>query len=83
MEFTDLNLLSLDYLLTELVRWQKADIRTFEQFVAELAEGSEDRVARGRGAGQRPRASGVAGRTAQTARPAAEDRRRVINDAAS
>lgn len=43
MEFTDLNLLSLDYLLTELVRWQKADIRTFEQIVAELDEGSEDR----------------------------------------
>jgi hypothetical protein len=44
MEFTDLNLLSLDYLLTELVRWQKADVRSFEQFVAELAEGSEDRA---------------------------------------
>ena len=42
MEFTDLNLLSLDYLLTELVRWQKADIRSFEQFVAELADCTED-----------------------------------------
>jgi hypothetical protein len=43
MEFTDLNLLSLDYLLTELVRWQKADIAAIEQFVAELSEGSNDR----------------------------------------
>jgi hypothetical protein len=44
MEFTDLNLLSLDYLLTELVRWQKADIRTFEQCVADLPEHGEDRA---------------------------------------
>jgi len=44
MEFTDLNLLSLDYLLTELVRWQKADVRAIEQLAAELAEGSEDRA---------------------------------------
>ena len=44
MEFTDLNLLSLDYLLTELVRWQKADVQAIEQLAAELAEGSEDRA---------------------------------------
>lgn len=43
MEFTDLNMLSLDYLLTELVRWQKADIRCFELLIAELPEKSEDR----------------------------------------
>ncbi len=42
MEFTDLNMLSLDYLLTELVRWQKADIRAIEQFVAELPAGTDD-----------------------------------------
>ena len=44
MEFTDLNLLSLDYLLTELVRWQKADILAMEKLSAELADGSEDRA---------------------------------------
>ncbi len=44
MEFTDLNMLSLDYLLTELVRWQKADVREIEQLSAELAQGSEDRA---------------------------------------
>lgn len=44
MEFTDLNMLSLDYLLTELVRWQKADIGTFEQIAAELPEGGEDQA---------------------------------------
>jgi hypothetical protein len=43
MEFTDLNLLSLDYLLRELVRWQKADIQEIERLAAELDEGSEDR----------------------------------------
>ncbi|HEX3999506.1 MAG TPA: hypothetical protein VHX65_13220 [Pirellulales bacterium] len=42
MEFTDLNMLSLDYLLTELVRWQKADIRRIEKLATELAAESDD-----------------------------------------
>jgi plasmid stabilization system protein ParE len=36
MEFTDLNLLSLDYLLQELVRHQRLDIETIEDCVADL-----------------------------------------------
>jgi len=44
MEFTDLNMLSLDYLLTELVRWQKSDILTFEELAAQLPTGGEDRM---------------------------------------
>jgi hypothetical protein len=44
MEFTDLNLLSLDFLLTELVRCQRRDIAAIESCVAELAAGSEPRA---------------------------------------
>jgi bacterioferritin (cytochrome b1) len=36
MEFTDLNLLSLDYLLQELIRHQRLDIETIEDCVADL-----------------------------------------------
>jgi len=36
MEFTDLNLLSLDYLLQELIRHQKLDIEIIEDCVADL-----------------------------------------------
>ncbi len=43
MEFTDLNLLSLDFLLSELVRYQRHDIRQIEQCVAELAGDLETR----------------------------------------
>ena len=44
MEFTDLNLLSLDYLLQELVRCQKGDIAAIERCVAELAGDREARA---------------------------------------
>ena len=37
MEFTELNMLSLDYLLTEMVRRQKRDIAVIERCVADLA----------------------------------------------
>ena len=43
MEFTDLNLLSLDYLLRELVRYQKRDIATIERLIAGLAGDREAR----------------------------------------
>jgi len=43
MEFTDLNLLSLDYLLQELIRHQKLDIETVEECVAELRGDREAR----------------------------------------
>lgn len=36
MEFTDLNLLSLDYLLQELIRHQRLDVETIEECVADL-----------------------------------------------
>jgi hypothetical protein len=43
MEYTDLNFLSLDYLLRELVRHQQQDIAQIERCVSLL---SQDRVAR-------------------------------------
>jgi hypothetical protein len=43
MEFTDMNLLSLDFLLQELVRCQKRDVAEIEQIVADLAADREAR----------------------------------------
>ena len=43
MEFTDLNLLSLDYLLQELIRHQRLDIETVEECVAALRGDREAR----------------------------------------
>ena len=44
MEFTDLNLLSLDFLLTEMVRCQRRDIGLIERCVADLAGDAEARA---------------------------------------
>ena len=43
MEFTDLNLLSLDYLLQELIRHQRLDIETVEECVGALRGDREAR----------------------------------------
>jgi len=43
MEYTDMNMLSLDFLITELVRCQKRDISEIEQIVADLATDREAR----------------------------------------
>ena len=43
MEYTDMNLLSLDFLLLELVRCQKRDIADIEQIVTALAADREAR----------------------------------------
>lgn len=43
MEYTDMNLLSLDFLLLELVRCQKRDIASIEQVVSALAADREAR----------------------------------------
>jgi ferritin len=43
MEFTDLNLLSLDYLLREAINWQAFGIREIEDCVAQLADDAEAR----------------------------------------
>jgi hypothetical protein len=37
MEFTELNMLSLDFLLGEMIRRQKLDIAAIERYVAELS----------------------------------------------
>jgi hypothetical protein len=44
MEFTDLNMLSLDFLLTELVRWGRQDIGKIESCVAALPIGTKARA---------------------------------------
>lgn len=38
MEFTDTHFLSLDFLLTELVRYQRQDVATIERIVAQLSD---------------------------------------------
>lgn len=38
MEFTDTHFLSLDFLLTELLRYQRQDIAAIERIVAQLSE---------------------------------------------
>ncbi|HEV3416411.1 MAG TPA: hypothetical protein VG056_06345 [Pirellulales bacterium] len=44
MEFTELNMLSFDYLLTEMARRQKLDIAAIERCVADLASDLELQV---------------------------------------
>ena len=43
MEFTDTHFLSLDFLLKELVRYQRGDVAAIEQIVSQLGD---DRLAR-------------------------------------
>ena len=57
MEFTDLNLLSLDFLLTELVRCQRRDIAAIESCRGGAGRGFGIADPGGRSTGQRPWAS--------------------------